>query len=214
MRLYFVRHGESQANVIKQFSNHDQTKHPLTAAGRAQARALAEKLRDVKFTAIYSSPLLRAQQTAQILNAARGLEIQTTPALVEHNAGELEGRADQEAWQAYSSLFETWLIQRDLDARIPGGESFNEMRARFMPFFTAVVNRFADTEAHILFVAHAGIFHSMLPLLLTNVGYTFGYKHILSNAALVLAEQRAEGLVCLSWDGVDLTPTGSIAHEV
>ncbi|MBI4674004.1 MAG: histidine phosphatase family protein [Chloroflexi bacterium] len=214
MKLYFVRHGESEANVTNEFSNQDHTKHPLTATGRAQVQALAEKLRAVNFTAIYASPLLRAQQTAQILNAAHGLEIQTTTALSEHNAGNLEGRADPAAWQAYSTLFETWLLKRDLDARMPGGESFNEMRTRFMPFITDVINRYADSDANILLVAHGGIYHSMLPLLLTNVGYTFGYKHILGNAALIVTEQRAEGLVCLVWDGVALTPTGSIVHEV
>jgi probable phosphoglycerate mutase len=186
----------------------------LTTKGRAQAQALAEKLCEVKFSALFASPLLRAQQTAEILNAPYHLEIQTTDALSEHNAGALEGRADEAAWQEYSALFESWLVKRDLDARIPGGESFNEMRARFVPFLSDVVNRYADTDANILLVAHAGIYHSMLPLFLTNVGYMFGSKHILGNAALVLAEQREEGLVCLSWDGIELTPTGSTVNEI
>jgi broad specificity phosphatase PhoE len=216
MRFYFVRHGESQANVTQEFSNDNHEKHPLTEKGRAQVRALAEQLRGETFTAIYSSPLLRARQTAEILCSAvapQGLEIQITPALSEHHAGSLEGRADQAAWDEYSALFETWLIQRDLDARIAGGESFNEMRARFIPFIGHLVQHYQDTDANLLLVAHAGIYHSMLPLILTNVGYAFGRAHILSNAALVLAEQRAEGLVCVSWDGVRLTPMGSIIHE-
>lgn len=213
MRFYFVRHGESQANVTQEFSNDNHEKHPLTEKGCAQAHALAEQLREETFAAIYSSPLLRARQTAEILNAPHGLEIQLAPALSEHHAGEFEGRADPAAWDEYTALFETWLVKRDLDARIPGGESFNEMRARFMPFMANLVERYQDTESNILLVAHAGIYHSMLPLLLANVGYAFGYKHILSNAALVLAEQREEGLVCISWDGVQLTPAGSIVHE-
>lgn len=213
MRFYFVRHGESQANVTQEFSNDNHDKHPLTEKGRAQALALAEQLRGETFAAIYSSPLLRARQTAEILNEPHGLEIQITPALSEHHAGNLEGRADQSAWDEYSALFETWLIQRDLDARIAGGESFNEMRARFIPFIGNLVQQYQDTDANLLLVAHAGIYHSMLPLLLTNVGYAFGRAHILSNAALVLAEQREEGLVCVSWDGVRLTPMGSIIRE-
>jgi|SRR5581483_3163673 broad specificity phosphatase PhoE len=214
MRFYFVRHGESEANLRNEFSNENHAKHPLTAKGRAQVEALAEKLRGEKFTAIYSSPLLRARQTAEILNVPHGLEIQITPALSEHHAGNLEGRSDPTAWDAYAALFETWIMKRDLDARMPGGESFNDLRARFIPLVGGLVQQYQDTDANLLLVAHAGIYHAMLPLLLTNVGYAFGYKHILGNAALVLAEQREEGLVCLSWDGLELTPTGSIVHEV
>ncbi|RIK26407.1 MAG: hypothetical protein DCC52_10270 [Chloroflexi bacterium] len=179
MRFYFVRHGESEANVTREFSNDNRVKHPLTANGRAQAQALAEQLRATEFAALYASPLLRARQTAEILNAPHGLEIQIA----------------------------------NLDARIDGGESFNELRARFMPFMQRLTEQYQDTDAQVLLVAHGGVFLLMLPLLLTNVGYAFARTHILRNAALVAAEQRAEGLVCVSWDGVQLTPMGSIVHE-
>ncbi len=213
MRFYFVRHGESEANVAREFSNDVLPKHPLTANGRAQAQALAEKLRGEKFAAIYASPLLRARQTAEILNAPHGLEIQIAPALREHHAGNLEGRADQAAWDEYRALFEAWLLQGALDARIDGGESFSELRARFIPFMQRLTEQYQDTDANVLLVAHGGVFLLMLPLILTNVGFTFGRTHILPNAALVLAEQREEGLVCVSWDGVELTPLGSIVNE-
>ncbi len=213
MRFYFVRHGESEANVTREFSNDNRVKHPLTANGRAQAQALAEQLRATEFTALYASPLLRARQTAEILNAPHGLEIQIAPALSEHHAGNLEGRADPAAWDEYRALFEMWLWQGNLDARIDGGESFNELRARFMPFMQRLTAQYQDTDAQVLLVAHGGVFLLMLPLLLTNVGYAFARTHILRNAALVVAEQRAEGLVCVSWDGVQLTPMGSIVHE-
>lgn len=205
MRLAFVRHGESEANVIRQFSNQDHTKHPLTERGRQQVRQLAEALSAIRWTAIYSSPLLRAAQTAHILNLAHGLPVQITPALLEHNAGELEGRADAEAWALYSALFKTWQ-GGDLDARIPGGESYKELETRFVPFLTGVVEQYGGTEAQLLLVGHGGAFHMMLPLVLANVSYEFSYAHLLRNASLVLAEQRAEGLVCLSWDGVEMMP--------
>jgi probable phosphoglycerate mutase len=210
MLLYFVRHGESLANVARQFSNQDHEKHPLTDKGRDQARLLAERLCDVKFDAIYSSPLLRARQTAEILNAARGLEIRITPALAEHDAGNLEGRADEAAWQEYRELYDRWILKHEWDARMPNGESFAEMRARFVPFLGDLTQKYAETGANILLVGHAGLFHMMLPMLLTNVGYAFGYNHILGNTAVVVAEPKEGGLECLEWDGVKLSPTGSI----
>ncbi len=212
MRLYFVRHGESQANLRHQFANQINDSHPLTEQGRAQAQALAEKLRRVPVTAIYSSPLLRARQTAEILNGPHGLEIQIEPALREHDPGELEGRSDPAAWKQYAELFETWILKGDRDARIPGGESWNELHGRFAPFLEGLVARYHATDAHLVLVAHAGILHAMLPAFLSNVDYRFGYEHILSNSALVIAQARPNGLYCESWDGVELELAGRAAE--
>jgi broad specificity phosphatase PhoE len=214
MKLYFVRHGESEANVAKVFSNQKHELHPLTQTGREQAQTLAEKLRDVKFTAIYASPMLRARQTAEILNAPHELTVQFVPALLEHDAGNFEGRADEEAWNEYSRLFETWVVKRDLDARIEGGESFNDMHTRFAPFLNSLVDEYGETDANILLVGHAGIFHAMLPLLLSNVSYEFGYHHILSNTAVVTVELHDGALCCISWDGVELEPKTVRANEI
>src|SRR5689334_7412361 len=110
MRLYFVRHGESEANDANRFSTKSDDYHSLTPKGETQAHALAEILRPITFTEIYASPMLRARKTAEILNAPHGLEIQITPALREHDAGDLDGRSDAAAWQEYQTLFETWLV--------------------------------------------------------------------------------------------------------
>ncbi len=55
MQLYFVRHGESEANLTHMFSNRD-APHALTAHGRAQVAALTEKLQGIRFGAFYASP--------------------------------------------------------------------------------------------------------------------------------------------------------------
>lgn len=210
MLLYFVRHGESLANVANQFSNQNHEIHPLTAKGREQAQALAEKLRDVKFDAIYASPLLRARETAEILNAPHGLEIQIAPALREHDAGDLEGRSDPSAWQEYQGLFEKWIVKQEWEARTSNGESFAELRARFVPFLADLTEKQSGSDANILLVGHAGLYHMMLPMLLSNVGYAFAYKHILGNTAVVRAEQRDGALVCLEWGAVKLSPEGNV----
>ena len=67
MKLYFVRHGESEANVLQVISNRGWM-HPLTEKGRQQANTLAEKLRGAGITKIYTSPLRRAVETAEILS--------------------------------------------------------------------------------------------------------------------------------------------------
>ena len=72
MRLYFIRHGESEANIANVFSNRPPG-HALTAAGREQARGAGRAPAPEGLTAIYSSPLLRATQTADILAQSLGL---------------------------------------------------------------------------------------------------------------------------------------------
>ena len=69
MRIYFARHGESQANLLHEISNRG-LKHGLTRRGREQAVALADRLQNLAVTHIYSSPLLRAIETSVIGMAA------------------------------------------------------------------------------------------------------------------------------------------------
>jgi broad specificity phosphatase PhoE len=71
MRIYFARHGESQANLLQEISNRG-IRHGLTPKGRAQADALAVGLDGQKIVQIYSSPLLRAVETSAIV-AGRSL---------------------------------------------------------------------------------------------------------------------------------------------
>jgi broad specificity phosphatase PhoE len=99
MKIYFARHGESQANIQRVFSNRG-LKHPLTPAGRLQAAQLARRLQDRSVTCIYSSPVLRAVETSIVVAHALGIDYEVADALRENDVGVLEGRADDEAWQA------------------------------------------------------------------------------------------------------------------
>ena len=75
MKLYFVRHGETDVNSGLQLAHTAQFDEPLNAAGVAQAEQLAERLRGVTFDAIISSPLKRTVQTASIINKFHHLDI-------------------------------------------------------------------------------------------------------------------------------------------
>src|SRR5919201_4975460 len=123
--LYFVRHGESEANLLHEISNRG-LKHGLTERGRAQARALADTLRDRNIQRLYASPLLRAQQTAEILARELGLQAETTDALREYDCGVAEGRADADAWALYQAAEDQWRLGR-WESRIDGGESVLDM---------------------------------------------------------------------------------------
>src|SRR5262245_51081645 len=107
MHLYFVRHGESEANVLRVISNR-QLPHGLTEKGKQQASVLAESLKSVPIAALYSSPILRAIQTSEILAKTLAIPYETTDALREYDCGVLEGRADDDAWRQHDVIFERW----------------------------------------------------------------------------------------------------------
>src|SRR6266487_374836 len=140
MQLYFVRHGESEANVRQVFSNWDRDPlYGLTDVGRAQVEDLAGRLAGVLFAAFYCSPVLRARQSADIVSARLGIDYVLTRALAEYDVGELEGKSDAASWQRYYAVRDTWFRDKDWTARIEGGESFEDIRARFVPFIEALL---------------------------------------------------------------------------
>src|SRR5438132_5365372 len=92
MRLYFVRHGESEANILRVISNRGY-RYGLTARGQQQAVTLAQHLQPVPISDIFSSPLRRAVETADILSRALGKSYHITEALCEYDCGILENKS-------------------------------------------------------------------------------------------------------------------------
>jgi len=134
-QLILVRHGQTDWNVEGRYQG--QTDRPLNAAGRAQAEALARQLAPGQFAAIYSSDLLRALETAQIIATGLGLPVQVDRRLREINLGDWEGRQVAEIAAQYQGAW----ADRARDpgrSRAPGGETVAEVAARL-----------ADAAAHI-----------------------------------------------------------------
>ncbi len=203
MRLYFVRHGQSEANVQMVISNRD-LPHPLTELGRQQAAALARLLAEVPLAAIYSSPIVRAAQTAQIVAALKGQPIEIAAALREPDCGILEGRADEDAWAEHDRVMRDWAVQRKFDSRIEGGESFHDLHARFVPFISRLVAVHDKTDHNILLITHGSLLYLMLPLVLANIDPMSVREYPMPNTAVIVAESQANNLVCLEWCGEKL----------
>ena len=198
MLLDFIRHGESEANLLNEFSN-GLGKHPLTEKGRQQALELAQRLKGTPIAAGYTSPVLRAVQTAEILGAELGVECQVADALREFDVGILEGRSDEAAWQQFKQLFRAWMAGRDLEQRIEGGESFLDIQRRFVPFVESLLQQYTGSAAHLLLVGHGGTYRCMLPLILRNIDFAYALQHGLGNTAVVRAETVPGGLMCRQW---------------
>ena len=97
--IHLVRHGETDWNRDRRVQGH--TDVPLNETGRLQAGALAARLAEVPFDAVYSSDLARALETATIVVAPRALTITTSPALREKHFGTWEGLTDVEVHERF-----------------------------------------------------------------------------------------------------------------
>jgi 2,3-bisphosphoglycerate-dependent phosphoglycerate mutase len=126
-RVLLVRHGQSQGNAERRFGGHSPT--PLSELGHRQAGATARTLAAEGVTAIYSSDLLRAVETAEPLARTTGLEINRTSALRERSVGLMEGLTFEEAAEAYPEEYAA-LLRRDFEHVLRGGESYRQLLDR------------------------------------------------------------------------------------
>jgi broad specificity phosphatase PhoE len=200
MRLYFIRHGESEANIQHVISNYG-SHFGLTEHGQQQVHVLAERLKDLPITTMYSSPVLRAMDTADILYQSLDLPYRVTEALREYKCGILEGKSDEESWRLHRQYYEDWTLRHDYLSKPEGGESFVDIQNRFLPFIESLKR---DDDEDILLVGHGGLFHLMLPLILTNIDNEFVNSHGIGLTDCIIAELRTDEFVCLQWGDTKL----------
>lgn len=199
MQIYFVRHGESQANLLHEISNRGLS-HGLTQKGREQASALVESLQGRSITKIYTSPVLRTLETSVILANRLDVDYEVVDALREYDCGILEGRSDETAWQGWKELYDAWVVHHMWDQRIEGGESFNDIRNRFLPFIEGLMSRYREATTKIVCVSHGGIYSLMLPLVLKNITREHFSQYGIDYTTCIVAEQRPIGLYCIEWN--------------
>jgi probable phosphoglycerate mutase len=126
-RVLLIRHGQSEGNAAGRFGGHTAT--PLSRRGRKQAEATAEALVAENITAIYSSDLPRAVETAMPLARLTGLDVEQSDAFRERGVGVMEGLTFEEAAEQHPAQYAA-LIRRDFDHVLLGGESYRQMLER------------------------------------------------------------------------------------
>jgi probable phosphoglycerate mutase len=125
--VLLIRHGQSQGNAERRFGGHTAT--PLSARGRNQAAATARTLKSESLTAIYSSDLARAMDTAKPLANMTGLPVQGTSAFRERSVGVMEGLTFEDAAQQHPEQYAA-LLRRDFEYVLSGGESYRQLLDR------------------------------------------------------------------------------------
>jgi broad specificity phosphatase PhoE len=125
--VLLIRHGQSEGNAERRFGGHTAT--PLSPRGRRQAQATARALKDEELTAIYSSDLARAVETAEPLAKLTGLQIHLARALRERSVGVMEGLTFEDAAQQHPEQYAA-LLRRDFEHVLTGGESYRQLLDR------------------------------------------------------------------------------------
>jgi probable phosphoglycerate mutase len=155
MSLWLARHGETDENAEGRILGRRDP--PLSAAGIAQAEALADRVRDKGLLAVWTSPLQRAHGTAEVVARALGLDAETLEGLVESDRGDWEGRLVAELALESPDLHAAFLAGAP-SFRFPGGESLAEQLARTR----SALARVRSGPQPALVVAHAGTIRAAL----------------------------------------------------
>ena len=199
MRLILVRHGQTTSNLGGLLDT-DEPGADLTALGRNQAAALPQALAGHQIAALYASTLVRTQQTAAPLAAARSMEVQVRPGVREVSAGSMEMLGDEVSVRTYLETVLAW-SDGDLDLRMPGGENGHEVYGRF----DAVVDEAAaavDGGGAALVVSHGAVIRSWTAARATNVTTLHAARNALANTGVVvLAGSPTDGWTVLTWGG-------------
>jgi broad specificity phosphatase PhoE len=148
--ILLARHGETDHNAPPQRVQ-GSIDIALNERGRAQARALADEVRDAGLVAIVSSPLVRARETAEIVGAALGLGVSLDPRLAESSRGAWEGRLLEDIEREEPEAYAAWQAG-GVAFRFPGGESLGEHQARVL----AALGDMAVGPTPVLAVTHGG----------------------------------------------------------
>lgn len=156
-RLILIRHGETEWNEKKRFQGISDI--PLSSKGMAQALSLARSLENERLAAIYSSPLIRAQQTAECIARYHDCPFRVIEDLKELNQGRLEGLTGDDLRRDFPEFISKWLEDPG-NTVLPGGESLGDLQSRAWAAIKDLLCRHPDET--IAIVAHSFVILAIL----------------------------------------------------
>ena len=204
MRLILIRHGQTPANVDGILA----TVAPgpgLTALGHDQAKAVPDALAGESIDSLSVSTLVRTHLTAAPLAGHHGLTPVVDGDFREIEAGDLEDRADEEAYAGYIGPVYEW-VRGNRDARILGGPDGHEFFARYDAAVSRVVATGVDTA---VVVSHGAAIRVWATARARNLPSEWVADHNLGNTGIVILEgDPVGGWTVISWEGEPVTGPG------
>lgn len=199
--VYMVRHGETDWNRAHRMQGWSDI--PLNEKGKEQAAFAARALASVPLDVIYTSPLKRAEKTAEIIRGERKIPLFAEKGFIEINLGKWDGHTPDEMDVLYPGQYDIWRSTPG-DVHIDGGETFAKVQERAWKAFLSMVDK--EKGKHILLVSHMGCLSTIL---FKIAGYPLNdlWKHPIGNCALCRVDIESDGSMHIEeWGRDDYIP--------
>jgi 2,3-bisphosphoglycerate-dependent phosphoglycerate mutase len=193
-RIIAIRHGETDWNADGRLQGHLDI--PLNSLGRRQAARLAEALRHDGLTAVVSSDLARAWQTAEALAGPLGLPLHADPGLRERGFGIFEGLTRVQLAERWPDAARRWQ-QREPDFAPVGAETLQQFSARCITTAQALARRHAGGV--LALVCHGGVLDSLYRAA-TGLALDAPRTWMLGNASINRLLHTAGGFTLVGWN--------------
>lgn len=179
MKIYITRHGQTEWNTERRIQGNLDS--PLTEIGLEGAKKLHERLKNIEFDSIITSPLFRALKTSEIIKGSRDIELIKEDSLKEINCGDFEGYTFDEIWKK-NPHFKIELDKDPYNFKYPNGESLKEFYERVTKGFKKLLKKYENRT--ILIVAHGGTIKCITSYIFENESANLWFKNVVENCSL------------------------------
>lgn len=194
MKIYFVRHGQTEWNRRKKLQG--QADLPLNEQGRADAKRAAGILKEIPFDVIYCSPLIRAVETADIIGSCQAVDVIVHEKLMEIAYGKYEGYDLIAAENDPSCEVYRYFHAPQTFHAAEGGETLTHLKARCRSFLDEI--REKDTGKCVLAVCHGTFIRGIISTVchLSDADFWKGREQ--GNCSITILEDTADGWTLLA----------------
>ena len=184
MKLYIIRHGQTDWNIAKKIQGRQDI--PLNKRGHFQAQCLGKAMETRPITAVFSSPQIRAMETAIAVASPAGVPVIPVRDLMEINYGVWEGKTEEELLRDDRALYEAWW-SHPAETAPPEGESINQVNERCRQAWKEIKPQLTGDAA---IVAHGGLLAHFMEQLLGSE--SIAASTVAHNASITTIEYEPE----------------------
>ena len=201
MKLYFIRHGETVWNTQAKLQGKSDI--PLNEKGVALARVTGEALADVPFAAIYSSPLKRALQTAQLVAGDKDVPIVIDRRLEEIGFGIWEGLScHKDHYEIPSDSFQDFFLDPFGYQPPAQGETVRHVCGRTADFLEELIRKMGKEESNVLISCHGCTLRALMNYFYQDYTAGFWRGHVPPNCSVSIVEVKEKGFSILAEDKI------------
>ena len=199
-QIIFLRHGQAENNTKRILAGRTEG-IPLTPTGIVQAHDAAKLLSEMEVSAIYSSPIQRADETAKIVAKHNNLDVISDERLIELDMGKFTGMAYDDIFEKHGNVFLKF-YNGELEIAHNGVETFAEVKSRVTSITKHILSE--HSQENVVLVTHMDPIKAMLSMSV-NLSATNLFELVIANASLNIFSPKKEGFAV---DGINvMNPT-------